>query len=253
VSDLAEPPSDETLAVDIGATTIKIGIVNSDRSLVGEVARLATPYPCSPERLVAFVTEQINASDCMRVGIGFPGALVDGLVLEPGNLSRSAGFTSPIDPVLHEAWLKTDLQTAFRAASDRDIRVVNDAALAALGCSEGHGSELVITLGTGFGIALVVDGALVRIRDVGSEIFADGETYDEALGDFARSRDEDTWSVRLVHAVSGFAQEFSADTVHLGGGNARLVDLSTFAHTGYRVVLSDNDATLRGVVKLFEE
>ncbi|MFZ0768507.1 MAG: hypothetical protein WAM64_04730, partial [Acidimicrobiales bacterium] len=148
-------------------------------------------------------------------------------------------------------WLQTDLQRAFRDASKQDVRVVNDATLAALGCSEGHGRELVITLGTGFGIALVVDGSLVRIRDVGDETFADDQTYDQVLGDYARSQDEELWQTFLVRAVVAFAREFSADVVHLGGGNARRVDLASFADFDFRVSLSDNDATLRGVVKLF--
>src|ERR1700681_1935694 len=47
------------LAVDIGATTIKFGVVDADGDLVEEVIRMATPYPCSPGRLVDFITEQI--------------------------------------------------------------------------------------------------------------------------------------------------------------------------------------------------
>jgi polyphosphate glucokinase len=243
---------DAILAVDIGATTTKLGVVDVDGTLVGTVERLPTPYPCWPERLIEFVTEQIAQSGCTRVGVGFPGALIDGLVLEPGNLSRPEGFTSSIDPLLHEAWLQTDLQAAFRRASNLDVRVVNDATLAALGCNEGYGRELVITLGTGFGIALVVEGSLMRIRDVGAEIFVNEESYDQLLGDFARSQDEESWRARLVKAVAGFVDEFSADTVHLGGGNARRLDLECFAGLPCRVVLSDNDATLRGAIKLFE-
>jgi polyphosphate glucokinase len=243
---------DAILAVDIGATTIKFGLVGVDGDLVDAVVRLPTPYPCSPARLVEYVTERITASGCTRVGIGFPGALVDGLVIEPGNLSRPEGFTSPIDQSLHNEWLQTDLQSAFRNASKQDIRVVNDATLAALGCSDGHGRELVITLGTGFGIALVVEGLHIGIRDVGDETFVDDRSYDQVLGDYARSQDEDLWRTLLVQAVVAFAQEFSAETVHLGGGNARRVDLTSFADRDFRVSLSNNDATLRGVVKLFE-
>jgi len=82
--------------------------------------------------------------------------------------------------------------------------VVNDATLAALGCSEGRGTEIVFTLGTGFGIAPVVDGSIERIRDVGAEVFVDGRTYDQVLGENARSVDEDQWSGLLHVAVSNF-------------------------------------------------
>lgn len=233
------------LAVDVGATTIKFGLVDAEGELTGDVLRCPTPYPCSPQRLVGLITEHVVATGVSRVGVGFPGALIDGLVLEPGNLSRPEGFTSPIDPALHEEWLNIDLQSAMRAASQCDVRVVNDATLAALGCSEGQGVELVFTLGTGFGIALVVDGSVIPIRDVGAEVFDGDETYDRALGDHARSSGEERWNVRLVRAVDRFVDEFAANTVHLGGGNSRRVDLGRYAQRSDRVVVNDNDATLR--------
>jgi polyphosphate glucokinase len=240
------------LAVDIGATTIKFGVVDPEGQLVDEVLRMATPYPCSPSRLVEFITEQISLSGCSRIGVGFPGDLREGLVIEPGNLSRPKGFTSDIDPLLLAEWKNINLEQAFRSACHQDVRVVNDATLAALGCSEGTGNELVFTLGTGFGIALVVDGDLVKIRDVGAEMFSDGQSYDRSLGEFARSQDEIRWNELLHRAVNNFVDEFSADTVHLGGGNSRRVDLTKFYDAEYRIVVNNNDATLRGAVKLFD-
>lgn len=251
---MSEPPvivRDAILAVDIGATTTKFAAIDQEGQLIEEVRREPTPYPCSPERLVDFVMSYVERSGCTRVGVGFPGDLRDGLVLEPGNLSRAGGFTSPIDPVLHEAWRGTDLERALREASGLDVRVVNDATLAALGCCEGRGRELVFTLGTGFGIALVQDDVNIRIRDVGNEVFLDGATYDQVLGDHARSEEEVLWNDRLVVAVTNFVEEFSADVVHLGGGNSRRVDVARFEGQPWRVVVNDNVATLRGAAKLF--
>jgi polyphosphate glucokinase len=242
---------DAILAVDIGATTTKFAVVDDAGRLIDEVRREPTPYPCTPERLVDFVLGHIERSGCARVGVGFPGELRDGRVVEPGNLSRPGGFTSPLDQALHEAWQRTDLERALREASGLDVRVVNDATLAALGCCEGHGRELVFTLGTGFGIALVVDDEIVRIRDVGDEIYVDGMSYDESLGDHARSQDGALWVDRLVVAVRSFVEEFSADVAHLGGGNSRRVDVARFAGERWRVVVNDNVATLRGAAKLF--
>jgi polyphosphate glucokinase len=242
---------DAILAVDIGATTTKFAAVDDEGRLVEEVQRDPTPYPCTPERLVDFVLGQIERSGCARVGVGFPGDLHDGRVVEPGNLSRPDGFTSPIDPALHEAWQGVDLEGELREASGVDVRVVNDATLAALGCCEGRGRELVFTLGTGFGIALVVDDEIVRIRDVGDEVFVDGVSYDGSLGDHARSQDEGLWNDRLVVAVRNFVEEFSADVAHLGGGNSRRVDIARFEGERWRVVVNDNVATLRGAAKLF--
>lgn len=239
------------LAVDIGATTTKLAVVDDEGRLLEEVRREPTPYPCSPERLVGFVCGHAERSGCARVGVGFPGDLREGRVLEPGNLSRPGGFTSPIDPSLHLAWLDVDLERELREASGLDVRVVNDAAMAALGCCEGRGRELVFTLGTGFGIALVEDGAAQGIRDVGAEIFLDGASYDALLGEHARSQDEGRWNDRLFRAVTNFVDEFSADVVHLGGGNSRRVELARYEGLRWRVVVNDNAASLRGAAKLF--
>jgi polyphosphate glucokinase len=162
------------------------------------------------------------------------------------------GFASEIDPSLHAEWKNTNLEEAFRSASQQDVRVVNDATLAALGCSEGTGNELVFTLGTGFGIALVINGALIKIRDVGAEVFFEGKSYDRLLGEFARSQDEVRWNGLLLRAVDNFVAEFSGDIVHLGGGNSRRVDMTLFSDSAYRIVVNGNDATLRGAVKLFD-
>ena len=243
---------DAILALDIGATSIKRVVVGRDGSFLHDVERVATPYPCPPTVLVELIAAQVATSPCARVGVGFPGALHEGRVIEPGNLSKLDGFASPVDEAIHEQWLGVDLESTLRRATDRDVRVVNDATLAALGCAFGEGRELVFTLGTGFGIALVVDGQSVPIRDVGSAVFVDGVTYDEALGEHARSLDEAAWQLALCDAVAGFVREFDADVVHLGGGNARRVERTSVATLAPRVAFNDNDVALRGVVALFD-
>jgi polyphosphate glucokinase len=238
------------LAVDIGATTIKSGPVDSLGTLLGPVERTPTPFPCWPERLVATTAALIEASGCVEVGVGFPGEYRAGRVIEPGNLSRPAGISSPIDPAIHRRWVGFEFEAALRRATGVDVRVVNDASLAALGCCDGEGRELVLTLGTGLGIALVVAGELVAIRDVGAAEFVDGGTYDQLLGERSRSADERRWRSLLIRAVGEFVTEFDAQTVHFGGGNARLVDVAWFEGLA-RVVVKENDDTLRGAARLF--
>jgi polyphosphate glucokinase len=242
---------DHILAIDIGATEIKLGVIERSGQLIGTTQRIATPYPCTPARLIRTVIKEIERSGCSRIGIGFPGELVSGSVIEPGNLSRSGGINTDISPEIHEKWLNFDLEGGLRAVCPREIRVVNDATLAALGYCRGIGRELTFTLGTGFGISLVVDGAIVRIRDVGAEVFKDGETFDELLGERSRSRDGERWESLLLLAVEAFALEFGAETVHIGGGNARHVDVDLFRHSSYRVEVHSNDRTLRGAARLF--
>jgi polyphosphate glucokinase len=242
-----------TLAIDVGATTIKLCEVSPEGELVGAVDRQSTPYPCSTDRLVDVVAREIRARPCSRAGVGFPGDFRDGRVIEPGNLSRPGGIATDVDADLNAAWRGFNLEESLRRASGREVRVVNDAALAALGCREGVGRELVLTLGTGLGIAFVVDAEPVRIRDVGAEVYVEGRTYDELFGEPSRAVDPGRWSELLCAAVHGFVAEFAATTVHFGGGNARCVDPALLDELGARVVLHDNDASLRGAARLFAE
>jgi polyphosphate glucokinase len=244
---------DQILAIDIGATNIKFSHVNDEGVLLRSVRRRPTPYPCWPARLVEFLEERIAKSGCRRVGVGFPGEFHDGHVVRPGNLSRPGGVATEVDPELEAAWQGFALQDALCKSSGRDVRVVNDATLAALGCITGAGTELVLTLGTGLGLALAVDGRLQKVRDVGAEVFRDGKTYDQTVGERARAADEAAWSATLVDVVDGFAKEFAATTVHFAGGNARRVVPETFGHVSYRVVINGNEAPMRGAARLFAD
>jgi hypothetical protein len=128
---------------------------------------------------------------------------------------------------------------------------VNDATLAAYGSCDGVGVELVLTLGTGLGLALSIDGVMQKVRDVGAEIFLDDKTYDQSVGERSRALDEDRWGTLLVLAVKNFAEEFGATKVHLAGGNARRVVLDIFSELDVDVVINGNQSSLRGAAKLF--
>lgn len=242
---------DEVLAIDVGATSIKFCRVDRSGRLLETPKRRPTPYPCPPPRLEDVLVRRIRQSRCARVGVGFPGEFADGHVVRPGNLSRPGGVTTEVDAALVEQWAGFDLEDALRRATGRDVRVVNDATLAALGCCTGHGTELVITLGTGAGLALEREGRLVRVRDVGAAPFRDGRTYDQALGEHSRSRDPAHWFELVEAAVRGLAEEFAADTVHLAGGNAKRISPSRFDDVDVAVVISGNEAPLRGAARLF--
>jgi polyphosphate glucokinase len=242
---------EQIFAIDIGATNIKFSHVNEQGQLLRAVRRRPTPYPCTPARLVEFLEERIAKSGARRVGVGFPGEFRDGHVIRPGNLSRPGGVTTEIDPALDAQWRGFALQDALCQASRREVRVVNDATMAALGCIEGYGVELVLTLGTGLGLALAVNGKLQKVRDVGAEIFRDAKTYDQSVGERARAVDETHWNATLAEVVVGFAVEFSATTVHFAGGNARRVLAAEFDHLPYRIVVNGNEAPMRGAARLF--
>lgn len=238
------------LAVDIGATFTKFCPVGEDGHLLGEVTRINTPFPCWPSTLIEVVSRVINDSGLSRAGVGFPGDMVDGRVVEPGNLSRAGGITTPIDPAIERAWMGFDVEGELQGHCHAHVRVVNDATLAAYGYAEGQGRELVLTLGTGLGISLVVNGKWQKIRDVGAAMYRDVGTYDEVFGEPARAADMTTWRTRIDDAIAGFVKEFAAELVHVGGGNARFLREEDLANVGCRVVFNDNEGTLRGAARL---
>lgn len=239
------------LAIDVGATTIKYCPVDEGGQLLDTPKRRPTPYPCTPGRLVDALVARVEETDWHRVGVGFPGEFADGHVVRPGNLSRPGGVTTEVDPDLAAQWSGFALEDALRTATGRDVRVVNDATLAALGCCEGHGVEVVVTLGTGVGLAMEREGTLVRVRDVGAAPFRDGRTYDQSLGERARSEDPDHWYELLEEALRGFAEEFSATQLHLAGGNAKRVAPGRFTTLACPVTVHGNEAPLRGAARLF--
>ncbi|HUY42187.1 MAG TPA: ROK family protein [Acidimicrobiales bacterium] len=247
------PLPEQIFAIDIGATNIKYCHVDGDGELLRAVRRRPTPYPCTPERLVAFLVERVLTSGCARVGIGFPGEFRDGRVVRPGNLSRPGGVSTEVDPDLEARWRGFELQSTLREATARDVRVVNDATMAALGCCEGRGVELVLTLGTGLGLALCRDGVLEKVRDVGAEIFVGDQTYDQMVGEKGRAAGDDVWNDSVRAAVARFVAEFGASIVHLAGGNARRVSVSLFHDWPARVIVEGNEAPLHGAARLFDE
>jgi polyphosphate glucokinase len=251
VAQRREGSSRTVLAIDVGATSIKSCAVDQDGQFVDTPKRRPTPYPCSPGRLVEALVSRIEETDWHRVGVGFPGEFADGHVVRPGNLSRPGGVTTEVDPELNREWVGFPLQEVLGQMTGRDVRVVNDATMAALGCCEGHGVEVVVTLGTGVGLAMERDGRLVRVRDVGAAEFRDGRTYDQSLGERARSEDPDRWYELLEEALRGFADEFAATALHLAGGNAKRVTPGRFTTIPCEVIVHGNEAPLRGAARLF--
>ena len=239
------------LAIDIGATSIKMADVSATGTVVGSVRRRATPYPCTPDHLTRWLTDRIERRGIDAVAMGFPGETRDGVIRAPGNLARPQGITSAVDPDIDAAWRGYPLQAALRERTGRDVRVVNDAALAALGSTTGAGRELVLTLGTGFGVALVVDGELQIIPDYGDRTLAGGVTCDEALGERARARDADAWQRSLREIIATLSQEWQTPHVHLGGGNSQRLRAGAFANESVTVTIHGNQAPIRGAARLF--
>lgn len=227
-----------TLCIDVGGTGIKALVLDGAGGVASERARRDTPRPATPEAVVdtvrALAAEQ-GAYE--RVSVGFPGVV-------EGGVTRTA-------PNLDEGW--TDFPLAARLAEvlGRPVRVANDAGVQGLGVIEGHGTEIVVTLGTGMGFGLYIDGRNVPNIELGHHPLRKGKTYEERVCEAERDRvGTPKWKKRVRQVVEQLAHTFNYRKLYLGGGNARLLVDDAWPD---RVVIVDNVAGLLGGIRLWDD
>jgi polyphosphate glucokinase len=233
-----------TLAVDIGGTGIKAMAFAADGSALSEPVRIDTPYPCPPHRLIDAIADL--ATDLPEVDVvaaGFPGLVRSDRVVWVNSLTRSepGGRT---DPALAEQWTGFPLQEALSARLHLPTLVANDADVHALASVTGSGMECVVTLGTGLGFSLVLDGRLLPHLEFGGVAFGDGRDYDTVLGQMGLEADGlGPWREHVFTMVMSLRAFVYFDRLFIGGGNARLVDVTTL---GPDVVAVENANGLVG-------
>jgi polyphosphate glucokinase len=220
-----------TLAIDIGGTGIKALTLDPAGKPINERTRIATPKNARPKQVVAIVRKLAEAQPGFeRVSVGFPGVIKDGLVYTAANLGKG--------------WAGFDLGHALERKLTKPVRVANDADIQGLGCVSGHGLELVITLGTGFGSVLFADGTRVHL-ELGHHPFHRGKTYEDELGERAlEKKGRKNWIKMLQEAIAELQRTFNYDRLYIGGGNSRLVNFKLPA--GVRTI-SNEDGLLGGI------
>lgn len=246
-----EWPADvRTLAIDIGGSGFKAAILDPVGEMLTERVRVETPYPCPPERLVLSVvdlTRDLGHRD--RVSVGFPGLVRNGKVRNIPSLSRTA-YDGDTDPALEEAWRGFDLAGALAEAFGVPTKVANDADVQGCAVVSGEGFEFVMTLGTGVGTALFLDGRLLPHIEGGHAPFRKGDTFEEQLGNVSRKHvGNERWARRVIEAIAAYDRFLFFDTIHVGGGNAKHLDPADLPHKA-RVVA--NTAGIVGGVRLWD-
>ncbi len=239
-----------TLAIDVGGTGLKASVLDATGKLVADRVRVPTTYPCPPERLVealAALVAPLPSFD--RVSIGFPGVVRKGIVLTAPHFVTRSGPGSPVVGKLLAAWTGCDLAGQMAERLGHPVRLANDADLQGLEVVSGSGLELVVTLGTGVGTALLLDGKLAPHLELAQHPFRKGETYNEQLGDAALRRvGAKKWRKRAEDAFSNFHLLLNYDRLYVGGGNSRLLA----GYLGPSVTIVDNVAGILGGIKLWE-
>jgi len=239
-----------TLAIDVGGTGLKASVLDSAGKLMNNRVRVRTTYPCSPERLVdtlATLVAPLPAVD--RVSIGFPGVVRKGIVLTAPDFVTRSGPGSPVGKKLLATWTGFDLAGAMTTRLGHPVRVANDADIQGLDVVSGSGVEFVVTLGTGVGTALLVDGTLAPHLELAHHPFRRGETYDEQLGNSAfKNIGARQWRKRVHEAISNFHVLINYDRLYIGGGNAQALA----GHVDPSVTIVGNTAGILGGIKLWD-
>lgn len=196
-----------TLTVDIGGSGVKVMVLNEDGTPRTERKRVPTPQPPKPEPVINAIADlAAGQGDFDRISVGFPGVVQNGIIKTAVNL----------DP----DWINFDLATVLSQKFNKPVRVANDADIQGFGAISGYGVELVITLGTGFGSALFINGKLVPNLEMGHHPFRKGQTYEEQLGRAALDEvGKKKWNSRLEKAIYCLEHLFNYDQLYIGGGN----------------------------------
>jgi polyphosphate glucokinase len=201
----------QTLAVDIGGSGIKVMVLDEQGNPLTERDRVETPAVPTPDAVLHEIQGLINGKTFDRVSVGFPGVVRRGVTETAMNL--------------HPDWIGFDLATVLSHQLGKPVRVANDADIQGFGAVSGEGFEMVITLGTGIGAAMFLDGKLIPNLELGHHPFRKGETYEQQLGRAALDAiGKKRWNRRLEKAIDLLERIFNYDYLYLGGGNTKRID-----------------------------
>ena len=224
-----------TLSIDIGGTGIKAITLDLAGSALTERTRIETPSPATPEAVLAVIDELIKVqNEFDRVSVGFPGVVKDGVIKTAPNLDPS--------------WADFTLALEIERRLGRPARILNDAAVQGLGVVEGLGFEVVITLGTGLGCAVYIEGRAAGL-ELAHHPFRKGDTYEDRLGNAARkAAGNKQWNKEVRRAIAQLGALFNYRKLYIGGGNTKHLDTSELP---LDVAVVENVAGLLGGIRLW--
>src|SRR6266487_1159012 len=188
------------LVIDIGGSNVKLMISRAGKLKFTSGSRL------TPREMVAEVKPLVSDLKFGAISMGFPSPVRDGRILsEPKHLGKG--------------WVGFDFEKAF----GKPVRVINDAAMQALGSYHGR-RMLFLGLGTGLGSALVWDNYVLQL-ELGDLPYRNGNIIEDYLGKPGLARlGKKNWQCDVEHAIVQLKKSLIADYVVLGGGNAKRVD-----------------------------
>lgn len=211
--DIALTDTARVLSIDIGGSGLKAAILDLNGEMLTERVRVETPKNLLPDTLLRGLidlVEPLGAYDV--ISVGFPGVVRKGTIITAPNLGTKElkGY---------------NLQMALEKQLGKPTRVLNDADMQGYAAISGQGIEMVVTLGTGFGSALFMDGELAPHLEIAHIPFRQGEDYDQQVGNVARKKiGKKRWNRRVQRAIKALRILTNFDRLYIGGGNADKLD-----------------------------
>jgi len=204
----------QVLGIDIGGTGIKGAPVDVAKGvLTAERVKLATPHPATPDAVSGVVSELVKGLGWTgAIGVTFPGVVAAGEIRTAANLDHD--------------WIGVNAQELFARTTGQPVTVINDADAAGIaeirfGAGVGHrGTVLMLTLGTGIGSALFIDGTLVPNTEFG-HIEIRGKDAEKRASELVREEHDlswGKWAGRVDEYLLHMEALLSPDLIIIGGG-----------------------------------
>ena len=211
------------LVLDIGGTNVKVA--GTGRT---EAIKIPSGPKLTPAKMVAEVKKSVKGWPFEAVSIGYPGMCASG---RPAHDPRNLG----------PGWVGFDFQKAF----GKPVRLINDAAMQALGSYDG-GRMLFLGLGTGLGSAMVVNNVLEPL-ELAHLSYKRGKTFEDFVGLRGLEKyGKKKWRKHVDRIVKHFIWALAADHVVLGGGNAKKLK-----KLPPKCRLGDNSLAIKGGLRLW--
>jgi polyphosphate glucokinase len=221
-------PNDLAIGLDFGGSGIKGAVIDvRTGQLAGDRLRVPTPVPAVPREVVSVMQDLVTriveplpaeSAPTLPAGVGLPAAIRGGTTLTAANIDR--------------AWIGFPAERELRVAMGRTVAIGNDADLAGLaemrlGAGRGQrGLIIVLTIGTGIGTALFMDGRLVPNTELG-HLELNGRDAEEKAAESARARRDlswKDWAAGLDAYLHLVERLFWPDLFILGGGASKRAD-----------------------------
>ncbi|MEP6952327.1 MAG: ROK family protein [Ginsengibacter sp.] len=224
------------LTIDIGGSNIKATILNMQGTFLTEYEKLPTPSPATPGRVldaIQLLAKKFPSYD--KIAAGFPGFIKDGIVKTAPNLGT-------------EQWANFNLNKKLEEILGKPAIAVNDADLQGLSIVSGIGVELMITLGTGFGSALLKDGVLLPHLEIAHHPITKNKDYDQYVGEFEFKRiGKKKWNKRMIRIIKILKVVFNYDRLYISGGSAREINFKLDDN----IIISGNRDGIKGGARLW--